>query len=158
MGILQYPVVSTGFHGCRISRGTTQSINSSTPTVVFFDGIVYDPDTMWTAANASRIYIKFAGIYRINATWQFTNAAASANQIQYGYICKNGNSADILTISDVMPWEIVGSYGNTNHCNTDIHLEVGEFIELVVLHNTTGAKNLVVAFEYTPIMAATLLS
>lgn len=158
MGILQYPLTTTGFHGAKIIKSTAQTIVGSLGTVINFDSIYYDPDVMWSGALNSRLFIRIAGYYRVSAAWQFINATNAASAVQYGYIAKNGNSGDLLAISAVVPWDLSGAYGNINHCNGEAHLEVNDYMELVVYHNCATSKNILTSYEFSPTLTAELIS
>jgi hypothetical protein len=124
-----------GFNGdkCQATNSGSQSIPSSTDTILDLGAEDYDTNTMHdNVTNNSRITIKTAGYYQIGSYIVF---AANATGIRSFQIKKNGNAARINT-------QNAPSGGDCQTMGSCVlQLNVNDYIQLQVYQNSGGTLN-----------------
>ena len=117
------------------STNAGQSIDTATITVVNFEDVGYDPESMVTVGAAWKYEIKEYGMYRVNAAILFTPNTVGGRWI---FVRKNGSN-----ITEVLSEHAVtaGDY-TTQPTNHLIKCNPGDYLDIAVQQTSGGALTL----------------
>ncbi len=133
--------------GCRLIRGTAQTIANATWTAIQFDAEYFDTDTMHdNVTNNTRITIRTAGYYMIGGCVEWVSNTTGMRLMQ---IWKN--NAVVLT-SAVHNSDQYGAAPGT--LSTVHYLAVNDYIELLVYQASGGNLNTATMYDYSPVFWA----
>lgn len=132
---------------CRVYHNAAQSIPHNTPTILAFNSERFDTDTMHdTATNNSRITIKTAGLFHVQANVEW--ASAGGNSTRLVTLLLNGAT----TIGQA---QIDGATGTQAMLVSSLYkFAVNDYIQVRVYHFQGGAVNLNSAGAYSPEFSA----
>ena len=131
-------------------RGSTQSISDSSETALSFSATEYNYGTLWAVGSPTKLTAQTAGVYAIEAWCSITKAAGGRRYIA---IRVNGNLYP-ATQTDTAP---NATYDTQLEVGCQIHLNVGDYIEVVFYQNSSGALNTGYNVNYPPYVAAYLV-
>ncbi len=145
-GSLGTAALSASIPAARVTRSGAsgaQSISDSTNTALAFTEERYDTASMHdNATNNTRLTAPVTGIYEISASIVWGPNATGRRQV---FLRKNGSTT--LAIEHGVPGS--GSdWGQT--ITTAPSLQAGEYVEVLVFQNSTGALDVLKANESTP--------
>lgn len=133
---------TAAFVGCKAYNSTTQSVNDATSTALTFDTEAYDTDAFHSGASPSRFTVPSgkAGKYLLVGGTTMAAATAPTNPTQCWWrktLSGGGSSelpaGDSRTPSTTIPTGFLAV--------TTVDLAVGDYVELMVYQDGTGAKN-----------------
>jgi len=132
--------------GCRVDRGSPQSIPDATSTYVIFDTEDYDTDGMHDlVVNPDRVTIKTAGIYLIVVHFYFGLSSAGYRRC---YIYRNATTiCQHRKPGNAVTWTAF-------NISTIHQFTVGQYIRVKVYQNSGAPLLLQRASHYTPYLMA----
>lgn len=121
--------------GCRVSLGTSQSINDASATVITFDTVKYNPNGLWDSGAGSKITVDKAGLYLFQTAIEWAAGATGLRTVSFR---KNGEATQLLaTVSQAAP----ASGAGLQNLAALVRLVSGDYIEVLVTQNNGGALN-----------------
>lgn len=124
--------------GCKVYKSAAQSISNATDTMLTFNLELFDNDIMHdNSTNNSRITIKTAGLYLIQAQVAFTGNATGRRVLN---LYKNGVRTDLRGSGAEHPGSISVT-ANVFGFSTILNLAVNDYIESGVYQTSGGALN-----------------
>lgn len=125
------------FSGARVYRESNDSIASGTPTAVTFETEEYDVTGYWDGGDPERFTVPGTpgdGYYHLSGQvgWEQNN-----EDDRLVYFRKNGTTQITTQIDEPLS-------NNTRHINavSDVYLNSGDYVELVVVNNRPGNTNI----------------
>jgi microcystin-dependent protein len=112
----------------------TQAVNNSVDTPVTMGAARWDTDGMWSSTNPTRLTARTPGIYDVGAVARF---AVNANGDRVVAIKVNGTVATYASVRAE-----AADYGRPT-IHTQLQLNAGDYVEMVVFQSSGGALNLV---------------
>lgn len=134
-------IAASEFIGARYTSAAGQSTTSATDTIINFDTKEYDTHGIVTTGTSWRATAPISGKYRISTMVTSQHAAWTVGQVFVGQLFKNG----VLHSSHQMTANASGTYRMATHLNTTIHLNQGDYVNLVLNQSLTQ-----VIFAYHP--------
>jgi hypothetical protein len=144
MGALTVP-------SARVRRTTAQSIVNGTMSVVGFDTVDHDTNTLWSSGASSRLTIKTPGLYLVSANVDWVNNAAGSRDC---WVQRNGNSLD--RVAETMGGPATTGDSRQNLASV-VRLAAGDYLELGVYQGSGGALNITPATNESNLLTATWL-
>lgn len=126
----------------RVYHNAAQSIANNTLTYLAFNSERFDTDTMHdNTTNNSRLTCNTAGIYHI---WCNIAFASDADGSRHIYLVVNHSGTAIA-----FSYQKATGYVRMQ-CSAPYALEVGDYVEIAVLHDAGAALDVVAAGNYSP--------
>lgn len=121
----------------RMRISASQSIPSATQTAIIWTGNDYNVGGLWAAGNPTRLTAPGPGLYLItaNGSWPFGTAGT---YLAMG-IARNGAALGVWEASV----DQAGPTDSGSSCSALIHLNAGDYVELVAYQNSGAAVNFV---------------
>ena len=134
----------------RLGRSTVQTIANATSTAVVFDTIFSNFGGMWQANLGSRVVVPVRGIYTLMGG---TSWVPNAGGIRFMWFRKNGDDAQafgpqVAQAGSAVINDLAGS--------SEIFLNPGEFVELIVNQSSGGNLNLNAVLKFYPLFIVAL--
>jgi hypothetical protein len=130
--------------GCHIYRTTNQTIAQNNPTALLFNAQRYDTDSMHdTSVNSGRITFQTAGKYIIGACIQW---AANSSGCRDMWFWLNG----AISIGEDKRYPVASPNNTCLVANVVYDFAQYNYIELIVLQNTTGNLDVIASGNSTP--------
>lgn len=133
---------TAAFVGAKVYHSTTQSVNDATSTALTFDTEAYDTDAFHDAGTPTRLTCPSGkdGVYLLVGGTTMAAATSPTNPTQCWWrktLSGGGSSelpaGDSRTPSTTLPTGFFAS--------TTVELAAGDYVELMVYQDGTGAKN-----------------
>lgn len=122
----------------RVTRTTAQSITQNSGVAVIWTGVEYDVPgipAMWSAGTPTRLTAPMVGVYHAIGNTQFAPLAGLGFRIFY--LVQNGGT--IVSIANTLAG---GTYQTGEVVSADVLMAAGDYLELLVYHNSAAALNL----------------
>jgi hypothetical protein len=121
--------------GAVLTKSAVQSIPINTTTAITFDGEVEDTDGYHsTSSNTSRLVAPATGVYIVSGTVEVASVASGKSIL--AWIRKNGADADGDGRS-----RVPGGAFPAASISTRVRMAAGDYVEIVVQHNDTVARD-----------------
>lgn len=124
----------------QVYRSTAMSlVSGTTPLVVTFDSEAYDTDTMWDAANPTRLQLTTAGLYIVIAHAFFGNYSTPTRHLQMRM-----NAAGASGGGTALPADQVYGAGASGSGKVGLVFErvftAGQYLEMFVFQNSGATQ------------------
>lgn len=137
-------IKSPALPGARVYGNANQSIPDNTNTALIFTTADYDQAEFWDAGAPTRFTISIPGVYNIQGSVSFAANGAGTRGISVR-----------LNNLTYLAWSLIPSTSTTVQfqfqISTNYQLVVGDYVEIVVWQNSTGALNSVAGGVNTPL-------
>lgn len=108
--------------GCHVLQSSSQSIPTTTWTVLTFQVEIYDNGNCWSPSSPARLYAPVSGYYIVGGSWAPT--AFSGGRRYIAAIRKNGT--------------VYLTYGSSE---TVCYLAAGDYVEVLAYHDAVAAAS-----------------
>ena len=138
----------------RLQRTTNQSIATITITPISFGTVLFDTDTMYAAGNPTRLTVKTAGVYYINAWISYAQNTTGTKRtvfIRLNGTTNIGEHATVALPANEIPDQNASAIWKAS---------VNDYFECCAYHDASAAVNILGgrANHYGPALSAVFLS
>lgn len=122
----------------KVTRSTTQSVNSGAYTKIQFDSELFDTNSEFDSTTNYRWTCVTPGYYRVSANVRMSSVTGLILKLQ-----KNGTTDLVISAA------VSATGDQTAGCNDLIKFTTGDYLEAYVFHSTGAARNVTANQEWT---------
>lgn len=138
---LENAVLRSTAVGCRVYRGSDQSLPNNAATAVQFDAALFDPFSMWQAAAPTQVTVRYPGVYLATVNLRFathtTGRRAAQIRLNGGTVIGEQTATPVNA-----PMTLIAV--------TAALLDEGDYLEALAFQNSGAALNLTRAAAFAP--------